>query len=156
MTIATKATGDSHDNGTCHHDAGEACPAQQATGEQQGRDDGFDDGSRKDARARERQRLQVDLERHVLSEPRGLARLDAHGLAQLRAIVLRVVDDGDPATGIRWQFEASDFTNDPLDDDLAEYEAKANAQRLDFCDAITAEIVRRTTPAAQQAKGGQQ
>lgn len=78
--------------------------------------------------------------------PRGLARLDAAGLVQLRAIILRVIDDGDPACR-NWRFyEGPDHTSSP---DEWVTEAAANAQRLDFCDAIQAAIVAATTPATQ-------
>lgn len=71
------------------------------------------------------------------SEPRGLARLDAAGLAELRAIILTVIDDGDPKTRLPWAL-------DPTFKDLQDF---ANTQRLDFCDAIQAAIVKAAAPA---------
>ena len=77
----------------------------------------------------------------------GLGKLNAGDLAELRAIVLRVIDDGDPHRpegGNGWQmYEDEDVSED-----------YADSQRLDFCDAIQAAVVAAAAPATQ-AKGEQ-
>lgn len=81
-------------------------------------------------------------------QPRGPARLDAHGLAELRAIVLRVIDDGwrcADSCDLRhpWKFNSADDDLSPND------EAYDNENRLRFCDAIQQAIIAATTPAVK-------
>lgn len=71
-----------------------------------------------------------------------LGNLNAHGLVALRAIILRVIDDG-PSGRERWYFY----------EDWVTPEAEANDNRLDFCDAIAAEIVRLASPATTGGRG---
>lgn len=80
-----------------------------------------------------------------------LGELNAHGLVGLRAIILRVIDDGKPdrTKGARpdaalpWCFYPSNqfWRNET---------AGANVERLDFCDAIQQAIVDAATPATRQ------
>lgn len=77
-----------------------------------------------------------------------LGALNAHGLAGLRAIILTVIDDGDPKRKDghgrfcnRWQ----------LDDPNEEI---ANEQRLRFCDAIQQAIIDRAAR-PQQGKSNE-
>lgn len=76
------------------------------------------------------------------SKASGLARLDIRGLAQLRAIILTVIDDGctcEADRGHPWElYEAGEIT-----------EAGANEQRLRLCEAVQAAILAQAAPALQ-------
>lgn len=74
-----------------------------------------------------------------------LGALDAHGLAALRAIILTVIDDGDPQDG----------SPEPIWVLYNDDEVFVNEQRLRFCDAIQQAIVERAAPATT-AKGERQ
>lgn len=81
------------------------------------------------------------------TEPRGLARLDAAGLAELRAIILTVIDDGrwpEQAKGkVPWSLYEGAFGN------VVVPECEADAERLLFCDRIQQAIIDATTPAVR-------
>lgn len=84
------------------------------------------------------------------SEPQGLGRLDAHGLAQLRAIVAQVIHQGHKVCAVEgctlwhpWRF-IFDMHGNPKPELTAA-----------FCDAVSAAIVAAAAPATQ-AKGGPQ
>lgn len=70
-----------------------------------------------------------------------LRRLSVPDLQALRAIILAVLDEGDP-DGKQWEFYAED-------------EALANNERLDFCDAIQQRIF-VTEPLPQRTIEGEQ
>lgn len=142
MTTATKPTGGND------YAPGFADSVKDSTGE-----------PRPDRYLSDYQRGFCDGVRHANSgdkaEQTPLSKLDARDLAALRAIILRVIDDGCTCDGDpnkhSWELvegvtAAGD--NEPVS------EAVANEQRLRFCDAIQAAIVQRAAPATTPAVRG--
>lgn len=79
-------------------------------------------------------------------EPKGLGKLDVHGLAELRTIILQVIEDGDPNPREGWRFGdiRKPWVLEGLNDGFVKQ------QRRDFCDAIQSAIVAKAAPATAQ------
>lgn len=98
-------------------------------------DDDIEDGSRKQRLALERQQFMIDIGKYL---GMGLGKLTSADLTELRALILTVIDDGDPKRSanvgctVEWDFYGSP-------------EWDADDQRQRFCDVICAEIKRRAT-----------
>lgn len=75
---------------------------------------------------------------------RGIGKLDVHDLAELRSIILTVIDGG------RYYF----YEGIPLNGGVLVTEAGANDDRLDFCDAIQQAIINAAAPATRQPAVG--
>lgn len=143
----TKATDDSHDNGSCYHAAGDPCPAE-----------------RGDDYPRQKQATEQPVEYPSVSdyctcslcvllrnqrdrpEPttgdRGAdssGQLDGHGLAALRQILL---DTLDRKVWLLYEKRAAGV--------VLWKEWQADQERLDFCDAVAKAIIDAATPATRQ------
>lgn len=88
------------------------------------------------------------------TDDNGLGKLTANDLAKLHAILLTVIDDGDPNDNVDRQHRWRLYEGVNSDSTVITSEDGANDQRLRFCAAVRSAIVAEVMPDAPKVSAG--